>query len=306
MGGQVSLSTDMVAALVELARQGSLRKAAENLFISEQGVRQRLLALEAAVGVEIYRKSRGRRQTTLLTPQGQQLLPLATAFLQQAENMGAFFQSPATPREIHIVASQYLIAYVLIQAVRRFHAAFPLIQVRLSAKSEAEIEQTLLADPQIAFGVAAPYEAAPQLEYRHLFSMDWSVITPPRHPILQSKQPKLEEVVKFPIIFYERGSTGRQHVLEALLERGLTVDVELEATNTDLIVRMVEAGLGISIVPLLASGAVTRSRRVEARPLGKQIRPIHSGVLLRKREELLPEASAFWKFIQANCHAAND
>ena len=300
MNAPISLSTDSVAALVELARQGSLRKAAENLYITEQGVRQRLLALEAVLGVELYRKCRGRRQTTPLTAQGQQLLPQAEAFLQQAANMAAFFQSPVAPREIHVVASQYLIAYLLIPAVRRFHAAFPQIQVRLSAKSEADIEQLLLADPHIAFGVAAPYEASPQLEYRHLFSMDWSVIAPPRHAVLRRKQPQLAEVVKHPVIFYERGSTGRQHVIEALRERGLTVDVELEATNTDLIVRMVEAGLGISVVPLLASGAVTRARRVEFRSLGKQVRPIHSGILLRRNEPLTHEAVALLNYIGAN------
>src|SRR5262245_57275749 len=41
-----SLSTDQVAAFVELAREGSLRKAAQVLMISEQGLRNRLVALE--------------------------------------------------------------------------------------------------------------------------------------------------------------------------------------------------------------------------------------------------------------------
>ncbi len=41
-----TLSIDQVAAFVELARQGTLRRAAEGLLITEQGVRNRLLALE--------------------------------------------------------------------------------------------------------------------------------------------------------------------------------------------------------------------------------------------------------------------
>ena len=299
MTRSVSLSTDAVAAFVELARQGSLRKAAENLYITEQGVRQRLIALEAVVGVELYRKSRGRRQSTPLTAHGQQFLPKALSFLKQAEEIVTFAQSPSALRVIQVVASQYLIAYVLIDAVRRFHASFPHIQVRLSAKSEAEIEQSLLADPNIAFGVAAPYDASPQLEYRHLFSMGWSVIAPPQHDILRRKRVRLQDVARCPLILYERGSTGRQHIVEALNERGLTVEVELEATNTDLIVRMVEAGLGVSIVPLLDSGEVTRNRRVEIRSLGKQVRPIHSGILIRRGEQPTPEAISLLEFIQS-------
>jgi len=296
-----SLSTDMVAAFVELARQGSLRKAAEGLYITEQGVRQRLLALETAVGAELYRKSRGRRQLTPLTTHGQQFLPLAVSFLKQADDMVGINRQASTTRVIHVVASQYLIAYVLIDAVRRFHEAHPHIQVRLSAKSEADIEQALITDPMIAFGVAAPYESSPQLLYQHLFSMDWSLIASKGHAILSERLPRLNRIVNFPVVFYERGSTGRQHVIDALHERGLSVEVELEATNTDLIVRMVEAGLGISIVPLLKSGVVTKGRRVELRSLGRQVRSIQSGILSRRSENPTPEAAALIQFIEAEC-----
>ena len=95
---------------------------------------------------------------------------------------------------------------------------------------------------------------------------------------------RLKDIVSYPLIMYERGSTGRQHVAEAFQRRGLTPHVEMEATNTDLIVRMVEAGLGVAIVPLHESGAVTRGRRVAARSLGRQVRAIDSGVLMRRSE----------------------
>lgn len=294
-----SLSPDQIAAFVELARQGSLRKAAEALFITEQGVRNRLLTLEEQLGVELYRKQRGRRRATPLTAQGKKFLPHALAFLQQAEQLATLFHTSDATREIHVVASQYLIAYVLIDAVRRFHEAYPNIRVRLSARSEVEIEQTLRDDPEIAFGVAAPYEASPELEYRHLFSMNWSVIAPPKHEVLRCRPVTLADVVRYPLIFFERGSTGRQHVAEALRQLNLAADVELEATNTDLIVRMVEAHLGIAIVPLLPSGVVTKGRVVAARPLGDQVRAIQSGVLRRRGDSPSPEAEAFLKFIEA-------
>jgi DNA-binding transcriptional LysR family regulator len=49
-----SLSTDQIAALFELARQGSLRRAAETLHLSEQGLRNRLLVLERRLVFELY------------------------------------------------------------------------------------------------------------------------------------------------------------------------------------------------------------------------------------------------------------
>ena len=293
----LSLSTEQVEAFVELARQGSLRQAARVLHITEQGVRNRLLALEGRLKVELYRKSRGVRRSHPLTEPGRQFLPHALAFLERARQLAELFGGPAEQHEIHVAATQYLILYTLIDAVRRFHAAYPRIHVRLSNHTEQEIEAALLRDPDIALGVAAPYESSPDLEYRHLFSLDWSLITPPRHPLLRKPRLGLRNLTDVPLILFERGSAGRQHVVDAFHGLGLSPRVDMETTNTEITVRMVEAGLGVSVVPLMPSGAVTRGRRVGIRSLGKQIRPIHSGILLRRGERLNAASRAFIEFL---------
>lgn len=298
MPGEIpSLSTDQIAAFVELAFQGSLRAAAEKLHITEQGLRNRLLALEQRLRVPLYRKQRGVRRATPLTPQGQLFLPHARAFLERARDLGELFGTAREPREVHVVASQYLILYVLIDAVRRFHAAFPEIQVRLTTQNEDDVGLTLLRDPEVALGVAAPYEMLPELEYRHLFSMNWSLITPPRHPLLKLKRLSLARLADQPLIFFERGSTGRQHVMDAFHEQDLSPRIEMETTNTEIIMRMVESGLGVSIVPLLSSGMVTRGRKIGIRSLGNQIRPILSGILTRRGEQIEAAGKAFLNFV---------
>ena len=301
MAGQAvpSLSTDQISAFVQLARLGSLRAAAETLFISEQGVRSRLLALENRLGIELYRKSRGLRRRTPLTPEGERFLPHATAFLERAKQLCELFYDDAGPQEVNVVASQYLIAYVLIDAVSRFHRAFPQIHVRLSARTEREIEQALLESHEFSFGVAAPYESSQDLEYRHLFSMPWSLITPHKHPLASKRAIRLADIIRFPMVVYERGSTGRQHIFEAFQQKGLSPQVEIEATNTDLVVRMVEAGLGVAVVPLHESGAVTRGRKVRIRSLGGSVRPIHSGILVRRGEQFTPAARHLHDFLIA-------
>lgn len=296
----LSLSTDQVEAFVELARQGTLRHAARALHITEQGLRNRLLALEGRLRVQLYHKSRGIRRRHPLTEQGQQFLPHARAFMERARQLGEVFDGSAQPQEIHVAATQYLILYTLIDAVRRFHASFPNIHVRLSNHTEQEIETALLHDPDLAFGVAAPYESSPDLDYRHLFSLDWSLITPPRHPLLQRQKIVLRDLTNLPLILFERGSAGRQHVVDAFHGQGLSPRVDMETTNTEIIVRMVEAGLGVSIVPLMPNGAVTRGRRVGIASLGKQIRAIHSGILLRRGERLSEAGKAFTNFLLPN------
>ena len=300
-GDLPSLSTDQIRAFVELSRQGSLRRAADVLLITEQGLRNRLVALEQRLKVELYRKARGPRRGSPLTTQGRRFLPQALAFLEQARELTELFHAPDQARIIHVAATQYLILYVMIDAVRRFHEAFPHIQVRLSNRIEQEIEAELLSESDVEIGVAAPYDSSPALRYTHLFSMPWSVIARPRHPLLRKKRLSLGDLVDQPLILFERGSTGRQHVIDAFHGQGLSPRVDMETTNTEIIVRMVEAGLGVSIVPLMPSGSVTRGRKVGTRSLGDQIRPIHSGILTRRDEPLSAAGHELMSFLEREC-----
>ncbi|MBN9118594.1 MAG: LysR family transcriptional regulator [Planctomycetes bacterium] len=293
-----SVSTDQVAALVELARAGSLRAAAAGLHITEQGLRNRLIALEAQLKAPLYHKQRGPRRRSPLTPQGEQFLPQARSFLESARRLGGSVGGDAGPQEVHVAATQYLTLYAMLDAVRRFHRAFPAIRVRLSSRTERDIEDALLRDPDLAFGVAAPYEGGTGLEYRHLFSLDWGLIAPPGHPLLKKRGLALSDVVGVPLIVFERGSTGRQHVLDAFHGLGLSPRVDMEATTTGIVVKMVEAGLGVSLVPLMPGGAVTRGVKVGVRKLPGQIRPIHSGILIRRGETPPPAAEAFIRFLR--------
>jgi len=293
-----SLSTDQVAAFVEVARAGSLHAAAAALHLTEQGVRNRLIALEARLKVELYHKQRGPRRRSPLTRDGERFLPHAIAFLDRARRLGDIFAGGDGPSEIRVAAPQYLTLYVLLAAIRTFHAAFPAIRVKLSTRTERDIENALLHDPELNFGLAAPYEAGTDLDYEHLFSLEWGLIAPLKHPLLRKRSLTLEHLAGEPLILFEQGSTGRQHVLDAFRAQGLTPRVDMEATTTGIVVKMVEAGLGVSLVPLLPNGAVTRGTLVGARPLPGVIRPIHSGILTRRGDTPDPAAEALIRFLR--------
>ena len=118
------------------------------------------------------------------------------------------------------------------------------------------------------------------------------------YPLLRRSELTLADLLDLPLILFERSSTGRQHVIDAFHGQGLSPRVDMETTNTEIIVRMVEAGLGVSIVPLMPNGAVTRGHRIGVRDLGEQIRPIHSGILMRRGEPLSTASRAFIDFLQ--------
>jgi DNA-binding transcriptional LysR family regulator len=152
----------------------------------------------------------------------------------------------------------------------------------------------------VALGIAAPHDPSPDLEYVHLFSLDWKLITPARHPLSQKKRVRLADIANEPLILFERGSTGRQHIIDGFHLQGIAPRVETETTNTEIIVRMVEAGFGVSIVPLMSNGVVTKGRRVGICELGDQIRPINSGILFRHGATLPAAARTFIDFVKAD------
>jgi DNA-binding transcriptional LysR family regulator len=291
-------SLDQLRALIEVARQGSLRAASRMLFLTEQGVRNRLIALEKEMGRELYHKGRGVRVGEILTADGKRLLPEAIRLVEQARELKGMLESKEGNREIHIASSQYLSTYVLIDAISRFTLVDPSIRIWLSVRTERDIEQALTNSLDYAFGVAAPYELIPELVYQHLFSMDWSVIVPHRHPLARSRPVRLADLLDHPLIVFERGSTGRQHVMEAFARLDLAPSVQMESTTTDLIVRMVAAGIGVALVPLLPSGAVTRGHKVTVLPLEDRVRPIDSGLLIRRGEHLSEPSLRFAEFVR--------
>jgi DNA-binding transcriptional LysR family regulator len=105
LGNLPHISTDQVAAFVELSRVGQIRAAANALGITEQGVRNRLIALETQLGVELYRKSRGPRLSTVLTPHGRRFLPHALSFLERAHELCRACDLDVSGQEVHVVAS---------------------------------------------------------------------------------------------------------------------------------------------------------------------------------------------------------
>jgi DNA-binding transcriptional LysR family regulator len=96
----VSISTDQLATLVEVSRHGTLRGAWTALFISEHGIRNRLIALERELGVELYRKARGIRTSEILTKAGRALLPEAIRLLEAAGDLKQTIHRKTTRRDI--------------------------------------------------------------------------------------------------------------------------------------------------------------------------------------------------------------
>ena len=97
----------------------------------------------------------------------------------------------------------------------------------------------------------------------------------------KSGRARLGEVAGWPLIFYERGSSDWTLTRSLFRHAGLVPNVALEVDTIETAKRMVERGLGMSFLPLMAVGPEIRRgelasiKILDAEPLHRSLDVIH-------------------------------
>jgi DNA-binding transcriptional LysR family regulator len=276
------LSTEQVQAFVELARLGSLRLAAQNLHLSDEGLRSRILVLEQTLNVALYEKARGRRGDVMLTPAGRRFLQRAGLFLDQARALTGLFDTPADVQSVQIFASHYLLQTLVAPMVKALQSLHPKVQVRLSTRAEIEIPKQLINESNLAIGICTPSEFSNELHYQKLRCTTWCAAVPNSHPLARRKNVSLTDLANEPLITFERGSSGRLHVFESFYAHGLEPKVSIEAPSSALLLGMVSEGLGIAIVTETAFSDLANTAKVTKVALIESVRAIETGLYVRQ------------------------
>ncbi len=248
------MNFQQLRAIRETARSGfNLTGVAGVLNTSQPGISRQIRELEDELGFEIF--VRAGKRLTGLTPPGEVLLPIVERLLLEAENLkrvGDEFTAQATG-PLSIAATHSQARYALPAVVRDFRALYPGVTLTLHQGSPKQIAAMLMsgeADVGIATEALAGYEslvAMPCYRWTH------SIVVPPGHELLAGDTPvTLAQLARFPIITYESGYTGRQHIDEAFERAGLKPSIVLSAMDADVIKTYVELGMGVGIVASIA------------------------------------------------------
>src|SRR3546814_11449614 len=118
-------------AFCQLARLGSVSRAAEALFLSQPAVTLQLQALARDMGVPLFERS-GRRFS--LTREGELLYDLARPLIEGLDGLAASFRARLRGLEggeLHIAAGSVTLIYPLPPLVKAFPAATPDVPLEL-------------------------------------------------------------------------------------------------------------------------------------------------------------------------------
>lgn len=254
------IDSDQLAAFAAVARERGFSRAARRLGRTQSAVSQAVARLEEDLGARLFLRQ-GR--TTELTPAGRLLLDRAHRVLDEMDRAREGLQSLAELREGSLVVgtSDTLAYYLLPPAIAAFRARYPGVELRLDNRpSPATAER--VAERAVDLGVVTlplPSElriggrpAAERVRAEPLAPHEEVAICPPGHPLARRRRAPLEVVAAHPLLLLDR-STGARSLLDAELARlGAAPAVVMEMSSVEVLKKLVELGLGVSIVPALA------------------------------------------------------
>ena len=274
-------------------QSGSISMAAERMFLSQPSVSLQIQALEREFDTTLFER-RGPR--IRLTPDGATLYELALPLVEGIDGLADVFaarQGGLDRGEIDIAAGESTILYLLPEIMRRFTIEYPGIRVRFHNVPGRE-GLKLLRDDAVDFAVGAIAEIPEDIDYFPIYSFDEVLITPYDHPLVNAPDITLEAVSEYDFILPPRHLNTLDMVALAFRQRGLDLNVRIEAGGWEVIKSYVEMGLGISIV---SGVCLTGNERIRTRRLAEFFPERTYGVVIRKGKFLSPQAKRYIQFI---------
>lgn len=253
-----------LALFIRIAETKSITKAAQATHIALAAASRRVSQLEEQFGVQLlHRTARGVE----LTPAGNALLLHARRMMEGVDTMRAELSDYTKGGKglVRVQANTSALAQYLSQDLASFSAAHPAIKVSIEEHRSGAIVQAL-QDGRADVGIVM--EGAPTGELQCFdYRTDILVaVLPKRHP-LRGKSVAFARLLDYDFVGLESDTVISRLLAAAATaaERPLRLRVQLK--GFDVVAKMIQAGLGIGVLP---EGAA----RAFAGPMGLRLVPL--------------------------------
>ena len=275
----------------EVARLGSMSRAAETLHLTPQAISMQVREIELQVGLPLF--DRTGRSVSLSTA-GEYFLVHARrllACLQEADNAMARFKR--LERGLLTIGIVSTAKYFVPSLLARFHEAHEGIDVRLcvhenrealvKAMEAGEIDLSVMGRPPRELGARAEAFAAHPMVF----------VCGPGHPLLGARSRPAGVLDGQPFIVREHGSGTRAAMAAFLADRHVEPRITMEIASNETIKQAVMAGLGVSFLSLHTIGLELRNGLIRVLDIdGTPVMRTWNIVHLQSRV-LSPAAEAF-------------
>lgn len=257
---------DQLLIVRAIAQQGSFRRAADTLYISQPAVSLQIQNLERQLGIPLF--DRGGRQVQL-TEAGHILLEYSDRILSLCqEAKRALLDLQDLKRgTLMLGASQTVGTYVMPLLVGQFWQAYPHISVQLFVQSTRRIAQKLIGgELDLAIvGGEVPLEMRNTLQVLPFAQDEFVLVTAPQQELSRcngasSSQTSVlqhSDLEHLQFITLDSQSSTRQTLDRSLQQCGINpsgFSVQMELSSIEAIKTAVKAGLGVAFLSMTAVG----------------------------------------------------
>jgi DNA-binding transcriptional LysR family regulator len=236
-------------AFVEIARTGSLRKAALNLHLSEPAVSARIASLEADVGSLLFQ--RGKRGMTL-TVAGRALLPHAVQVLDSVDAGRRTVADVSQGRdgEVVIGSGSSIAAYIIPDVVAAFRQIHPGIGMIVRTRPSPELVDAVVGG-RIQVGLVGAL-LDDRVQQTPLYDEDLILVAGPASPFAGDDPADLTALRSETLVLFDRGCSYDEAARAALRTGGVTPGAVIEVDTIETARALVARNAGVCFMPATA------------------------------------------------------
>jgi len=282
-----------VLTFVCLAETQSFRRAAERLRLSQPAVSAHIRDLERQFGVPLVHRT---TRHVSLTAEGQAFAARAKRALDELDMASQDLRDLAAVHRGRVVVACIppMMASLVTRAVRRISEEHPALEVQIMDVLSGQVVQ-LVARGDADFGIG-PRPMAEDLSFTRLHRDRYVAVVPHDHPLVGRGAITLNELATYPIVAMRRDANARQ-VLDQTIRRREPLRPRFEVLHLFSVGRMVEAGLGLAVLPRSAI-PVTASSRIATVEIKSPRIYREIGLITRREYQYSPAARTFVDIIK--------
>ncbi|WP_296249477.1 LysR family transcriptional regulator [Pseudomonas sp. UBA4194] len=277
-----------------VADHGGFSAAAKALHLSQSALSRRVDKLEQALGVHLFDRTTRRVE---LSTVGRGFVPKARNVLNELDHalIGFHDLSYRLSGEVTIACVPSAVAYFLPDVIRQYHAKYPGIRIRVNDESSSVI-LTVVARGEADFGLTYIGTQDPEIVFQPLLEEAFVVALRVGHPLAKRKSLTWDDLSNTDYISLAQGSGNRFLIDQALAQRDIRPRSFCEVKHVPALVSLVEAGLGIGVVPKLAMPSNGHATLI-TRPLKDPSISRTLGLISRRGRALSPVAQLLFDLL---------
>ncbi|GAA2472908.1 LysR family transcriptional regulator [Streptomyces longisporus] len=243
------MRTEQLEYIAAVTRLGSLRRAAEELRLSQPALSETVRNLERELGVDLLER---KRSGATMSAEGRELLPHIIDVLDAVDRLrSAAGEQHRISRMVRVGTVNAATVPLLIPAVQAFRAAHPMTQVEVVGAQQSEIHRALLeggfdlglVNHLDSDDLPADFESTELLRGRPVLCLR------PDSPLAALSAVTVDDVLDGPEPVIAMRSGYVMHRYAHRLLRGRSPDFSFSTDGAEMGKLMVAEGLGATLLP---------------------------------------------------------